>query len=69
MYEKITVTLIEYIEDSHEFIGNFNGSEIRVDPFVSCLWADEVTTTGTFTFEGHWHGRCFIPVEEVNLFN
>lgn len=65
MHEIITVTLLEYDKEKHEFVGNYNGSEIRVDPFVSCLWSDEKEDTGTFTFVGHWHKRCFIPVSEV----
>lgn len=67
-FETLTLSLrlVEYIEESHEYIAFFNGTEVIVDPYVGCVWEDERIELGEFTFEGFWgSGGAFLPSAEL----
>ena len=61
----ITVTLTEYREETHDYKAIHNGEEVRVDPYVGCVWRNELKKLGEFKFRGHWHRGCYLVSEEL----
>lgn len=68
MDDVITVELIEYNYEKHEYIAKYKEREIIVDPYVGCAWDSSIVKLGTFTFDGHWfknENHTFLPSKEI----
>lgn len=66
--EVLTLNLLEYVKEKHEFTAFHKGEQIIVDPFTGCVWEDESTETKEVTFEGFWHTKndnVFLPTKEM----
>lgn len=62
----LEVNLLKYREYRYDYIAEWLGEKIIVDPYVGCVWSDEYIKLGKVTFEGFWGSdKSFLPYKEI----